>query len=535
MSSLAKLIDDLRPYVITVLAAPRGLSVPVKSVVIHDATDPVEIGQGDIVFGVGVEPAHALPLAEYAATAEAAALVLKTKPPSDHSLIDAAERLGLALLAVPPGASWVQLVTLVRAVLARRSSDPSPIGLSELDSGDLFGMANAISAMVNAPVTIEDLQSRVIAYSGRQDEADEPRIQTILGRRVPETIVQRLREEGVFERLACSSEPVYFEPGEASVMGREAIAIRAGGEVVGFIWAAVKEPLGAEKRQLLVEAAHLVAIQVTRRGLDADITRRIRADLAASMLEGRPDAAEAAQQLGLAGDRFRVVAGWATQEGTGDRDLMRLRLWDLLAFHISTPFKFLATTLTGGMAYAVVRTSSSDEVDRERLLQAATTLHQRALSTLQANLVIGIGGPASGLSEIPRSREEAEQTVSVLRSRPEGPYAADVEQVRTEILLRRVIRLLSADPSLRTGRLRTIRDYDAKHGSDYLASLRAYLDTFGDTPAAAERLRVHPNTLRYRLQRLREVAGLQLQDPGERLLLMLQLRLLENASPEDPP
>ena len=74
-----------------------------------------------------------------------------------------------------------------------------------------------------------------------------------------------------------------------------------------------------------------------------------------------------------------------------------------------------------------------------------------------------------------------------------------------------------------------IEEHDAKHGSDYVATLRAYFDTFGDTLAAAARLHVHPNTFRYRLQRLREVAGVQLDDPAERLLLMLQLKLSESS------
>ncbi len=528
MATLAKLIDDLRPYVLTVIAAPRGLSIPVGSLIVHDPTDPPEVGEGDVVFGVGVRTVTALALAEQAAAAGAAALVLKTKTPVERSLVEGAERLGLALLAVPPGASWAQLVSLVRAVLSRSSFDSSLVRLSDLDRGDLFGVANAIANLLDAPVTIEDLQSRVIAYSGRQEEADEPRVQTILGRRVPDRIVRRLQQEGVFERLAHSTEPVYFHPGEASQMAREAVAIRAGGEVVGWIWAAVKGPLSHERRQALVETANLVAIQVTRSRLDADLTRRLRADLTSSVLEGRPDAREAAEQLGLTGDRFRVVAAWAVHSGSDDSDLMRLRLWDLLAFHLSSAFKSIATTLIGGMAYGLLRASSNDEFDRKRLLQAVATLNERALTSLQTKLVIGIGGPARTLAEIPRSRQEAEQTVSVLRRRNDGRHAAEVEEVRMEILLERALELLAADPALQGGPLQAIRDYDAKHGSDYLNTLRAYLDTFGDTRLAAERLGVHPNTFRYRLHRLREVARLQLQDSGERMLLMLQLRLLDN-------
>jgi DNA-binding PucR family transcriptional regulator len=47
--------------------------------------------------------------------------------------------------------------------------------------------------------------------------------------------------------------------------------------------------------------------------------------------------------------------------------------------------------------------------------------------------------------------------------------------------------------------------------------------------AAAAKLHIHKNTLRYRLRRLTEIAGLDLSDPDTRLGLMLQLRIHRSA------
>ena len=66
--------------------------------------------------------------------------------------------------------------------------------------------------------------------------------------------------------------------------------------------------------------------------------------------------------------------------------------------------------------------------------------------------------------------------------------------------------------------------HDEKHGSDYVQTLFAYFDAFGDTPTAAKRLGVHPNTLRYRLRRIKEFSGIDLTDPQHRLAAELQLR-----------
>jgi DNA-binding PucR family transcriptional regulator len=56
-------------------------------------------------------------------------------------------------------------------------------------------------------------------------------------------------------------------------------------------------------------------------------------------------------------------------------------------------------------------------------------------------------------------------------------------------------------------------------------SVRAYLDAFGDVRTAAGELHVHPNTLRYRLRRARELTGLDLGDQSTRLVVALALRV----------
>ncbi|MGI5341708.1 helix-turn-helix domain-containing protein [Streptomyces sp. CA-181903] len=51
-----------------------------------------------------------------------------------------------------------------------------------------------------------------------------------------------------------------------------------------------------------------------------------------------------------------------------------------------------------------------------------------------------------------------------------------------------------------------------------LEALTAYLDT-GSATAAARGLRLHPQSLRYRLRRIRELTGRDPRDPWQRLTL----------------
>ena len=67
-------------------------------------------------------------------------------------------------------------------------------------------------------------------------------------------------------------------------------------------------------------------------------------------------------------------------------------------------------------------------------------------------------------------------------------------------------------------------EHDMARKGSLVPTLRAYLET-GEQQEAAKRLRVHPNTLRYRLDRIREISGVDLEDPETRLNMAVALRV----------
>jgi DNA-binding PucR family transcriptional regulator len=95
--------------------------------------------------------------------------------------------------------------------------------------------------------------------------------------------------------------------------------------------------------------------------------------------------------------------------------------------------------------------------------------------------------------------------------------------VRAKVLLDETLTILESDPRLRDPRVTVLVEHDAAHGTEFVGSLVAYLDHVRDVRAAARRLNVHPNTLRYRLKRATELSGLDLTDPGQSLFAHLQL------------
>jgi hypothetical protein len=466
----------------------------------------------------------------------------------DDRVRETTARTGTVLLGLTRGASWNQLASLLRTLLGEGGvahTDAETIG--GVPAGDLFGLANAISALLDAPITIEDRSSRVLAFSDRQDEADQSRVQTILGRQVPRDCTRLLERKGYFRELYRHERPVLIRAeafGLPTVtMARQAIAVRAGDEILGSIWAAVGEPFPLAREQAFIEAARLVALHLLRERAGADAERRLRAELVAMLLEGGPSAVDAAGRLGLAG-RACVVAAAAASDGLPGEGALELARWessrrhalDTLSVHLSAVHHGSVAALLGGVVYAVLPVPV-DVADEHAAEQRVAAVLGEYLERTGGSDLVGIGRVALDLHAVPRSRQDADRVLRVLRrrrsgSRPgsgsrsasgSGRTLASLSEVYAEALLMDVA---DADGYRPSGPVARLAAYDRGHTSNLVETLAAWLDAFGDVNAAAGAVHVHPNTFRYRLSRIAEIGGVDLGDGDVRFALMLQVRLL---------
>jgi len=84
------------------------------------------------------------------------------------------------------------------------------------------------------------------------------------------------------------------------------------------------------------------------------------------------------------------------------------------------------------------------------------------------------------------------------------------------------IRAVASDLAARV--LAPLGELRPKAATRLRETLRAWLDHPGQVQAVAERLHVHPQTVRYRVAQLRELFGDRLDDPDARFELALALR-----------
>ena len=84
------------------------------------------------------------------------------------------------------------------------------------------------------------------------------------------------------------------------------------------------------------------------------------------------------------------------------------------------------------------------------------------------------------------------------------------------------------DPhSIARGSISKLIDYDRQYGQEALLTLKAYVERSFNIKRAAEKLHVHENTMRYRVNRIEEIMGIELDNSRSIFELVLALTLLE--------
>lgn len=527
ISTLGGLIEYLE--IIQVLVAPAGLDTEVSGLIVHDPVDEPRIEPGDLVLGVGVDAQRhdAIELVRQAGAGKAAAVAVKLRSgdTAPEALVAEARVAGVALLGVGADVAWGQLYTLLRTAATGIGLDEGP-GPGGVAVGDLFALANAVAAMVGGPTTIETPQSVVLAYSSLGEPIDQGRRDTILGRRVPDAWLRRLEQDGVFHRLWASEDVIrisYDEPSDFRT--RLAIAVRAGGQILGSIWVAEgRTPFGTEAEAALREAARIAALHLVRHQVGDDLERRRNSDLFRSVLEGRRPPELLAEPLNLARQSFATVIAFQLDVAEpADLAVHVDRVASLIALYAEA-YRHQVVCAGIGNVVSVLLTDSS-RPEPARLRRLATAIVEQSRDSLGIAVRAGIGSTI-GLERLLDSRQDATLALRALTERGAETAVATLQDVHADIVLLRLRDLVGAEPGLLAGKLDVLAELDArKSHTHYLPTLRAYLDALGDIPTAAASLNVHPNTYRYRLRRLVELAGIDLADPVERLVLHLQLHL----------
>ncbi|WP_329301797.1 helix-turn-helix domain-containing protein [Streptomyces sp. NBC_00659] len=405
-------------------------------------------------------------------------------------------------------------------------------GVSGEHRGDYQELVDEISALLGVPATLENRDFELIAFGAYDSEGDldpsalDPvRTRSILTRR--STTAVRTWFEGF--GITRATGPVRIPPTpEAGVYrGRICLPVRHRGVVLGYVWLLDDDP-GPTDAQLagaMQVASRIGALLADEAQAGADLTRELRAVLTAERGWQRDMAvAELRTALGPRGDGLHTVVCVAPWPSADPDDAPSARTVPGTTALCTIPWG-----TTGQSLALLVRLRSPDVLTPAltaagRFVREASGVRGKGAesgggpgaASPGGTAAAGVAGAREGLGELGAAWREAAAAARAALAEPRLGPVAEWGAIGPFRLLTALPPDAAHDPVVTTL-------LGAAH-RELARTAEVFLDRAGQAGRTAAELGIHRQTLYYRLSRVEQLTGLDLDDGEDRLLLHMALK-----------
>jgi purine catabolism regulator len=509
-------IDELQ---LGLVAGADGLHRPIRWAHVSELKDPTRFLRGGEVLlttgrGMRGGPQGQAAYVEQLAKADLAALgvglgfAFKATPPA---VVEAADRAGFPVFEVPFEVPFIaiteslfsRLVNEQYVLLQRAGTVQQTLSRLLVEGAGLDALLEAYARMTGTRALLLDVRGEVMA-AARGAAA-------LLPPRAVWAEIQALRPEGNEFSLSLSDEGG----------SRTLLPVLVGGGPAGFLVlhrGTRPEPF----HQVVVHhLATAVALELAKAQAVARTERRLVGDFLDALLEGELSATETRRRLRFLGlgaspaIAVLVARGAEPDPSEAAVEALRLLVQDRLS---RRPAPYVC---------------SIQDASVVALFEAAGPAEARTAAEAVAEAVLargpgarfGLGMPEADPRGLRRAYQEARFALEAAAPGPADrrPLVATVADLGSHRLLlaRQEDAALEA---ISRGLLGPLADYDHRQHGDLVASLRAFLEHNGNWEAAARALGVHRHTLRYRVRRVAELTGRDLERAGDRVEFWLALQ-----------
>jgi len=477
--------------------------------------------------GTGAASVSDVDLVRWATDNQAAALVMSDMPSS--TAIAEANAYGMPLMTLPPGTRVRVIEKQVVSLLVDRKGQLERRGtqiyrqLTQISSRNegMQELVGAMARLTNKAIIIQDKRLQVL-YTSVQPQfvAYWEDVETFLRKldNLPVELQDRHRVSEVENPAIMQSLPT---PGLARLVAP--IITKDIGR--GYL-SIVGRDTDLDDIDLLVaeHGAAACALEMAKAKAISDTEKRLRGTFLDRLLIGDVSQQEAIRQ----GERFEhdmlqthvaIVLSWQGDKAPSLRRLETIVNSTVAAHHAS------ALVWQREREVEVLVFHAGDEKDpiqsAMKLARAFTTEIQRQYPG--ARVAIGLGQPAREVASWRSSYRDATQALDLARR-----LQTDTPLYIGDLGVYQLILSLSDREKLIAFYERTLGpllEYDMRQHADLIKTLEAFFTCHGNLSQTAELLIVHRNTLLYRMNRINEIAQVDLERPEIRLALHLALTI----------
>ncbi|MEV6117446.1 helix-turn-helix domain-containing protein [Streptomyces sp. NPDC052109] len=384
-----------------------------------------------------------------------------------------------------------QLISVVAELGYERAVHALMADVAASGGGD-EAVTRALHGLTGLPALVEDRFGRLRSWTGPS-------------RPIPYPEPDPVRQDEMLHAVAKETGPV-------RIRDRLITLIRPHGEILGVL-ALVDARDEADEHTVLAleQAAASLALEMTHLRNLAETELRLHRELADDLLAGTDEPSAYARSEAVGHDLHRshyiVVVRWSNR--TADDSFART-----------------VERAASAVGMRSLLTRRSDHV----VLIADERPHARALyealarETGTRSGAIGVSAPSDSLNDIPHHYQEAQRALVVRRHSRERYGTTFFD----ELGLYRILGPGNDYRELETfvdEWLGQLIDYDSRHHTAMVETLSRYFDCGGNYDETADSLAIHRSTLRYRLQRIRDISGHDLANVEDRLNLQVATRV----------
>lgn len=434
---------------------------------------------------------------------------------------DAADRVFLPLVEIPFEVPFARVTEeLHRAIAAepyrvieRAEQIHRALMRAASREATLDDLARILCPLIGRSVTFEDPHGKLLAHCSIDDRADDIRRETLEFAQTPPAMLRALESWGLDRRLRVSDLPIRVPAmPDIGLAARVACPIRLGAELAGIVWIIEgDEPLSELDHRAAEYAALVAAMHVAHQRELASLEASLGYASVLSLLESESDLAPAAQErvrlLGFDSQRwYRAAVVLLPEETPLGRDAFLRR--DRVAQRARRALRPYGCERLVSISLNRVPMLVPKDVKLPELLAA---LDDPELAVVAGRAYTGTDG----------ARQSYREAISLIRYRNRKP-ACDFD----DVLIPRVI---AGDREARRVFLSDLLvPLRAQRGGEALVEAVLALARGGfRMRETAEALAIHPNTLRYRLNRAAEALQTDFELPDVRFALQLAARILE--------
>uniref|UniRef100_UPI002F91BB5D helix-turn-helix domain-containing protein n=1 Tax=Streptomyces sp. NBC_01001 TaxID=2903713 RepID=UPI002F91BB5D len=353
-------------------------------------------------------------------------------------------------------------------------------------------ITRALHGLTGLPALVEDRFGRLRSWTGpnRPDPYPEP---------------DPVRQDEMLHAVARQAGPV-------RIKDRLITLVRPHGEILGVL--ALVDARGETDEHTLLALEHAatsLALELAHLRNLAEVELRLHGELVDDLLAGTDEASAYARSEAVGHDLHRshyvVVVQWSNR--TAD---------DSFAQTVGRAASAV------GMRSLLARRSDHVVLVADDRPDARALYEALARETGTRSGTIGVSASCDSLDDIPHRYQEAQRALEVRRHSRERYGTTFFD----ELGLYRILGPGNDYRELETfvhEWLGQLIDYDSRHHAAMVETLSRYFDCGGNYDETAECLAIHRSTLRYRLQRIRDISGNDLANVEDRLNLQVATRV----------